>query len=383
MFMKFLCLLALSVYFITDPAGCQVRPYQTTVNMQVPFIPAVTIISGQRSLYYELRLTNFAKDTLEITNLTVLNAADSSVIYKCNNDVLPNHLVRIGKTQKDNPLALPPGTSGVVFLEFNLPGKDTKMSLTHQIDLNILKGHQKVKVLVTGAMIVITEKPHLIIGPPLAGGPWAAIYDPSWITGHRRVFYTLDGIARLPGRFAIDFIKLDSTGRYAAGDGNEIRNWPGYGTEVLAVRDGVIASVRNDAAESPTLSAYIPASPENATGNYISMKIGDSQYVFYEHLKPGSIRVKPGQKVKKGQVIAAIGFTGQTTGPHLHLHIADSNSPLGAEGVPFEFDYYNLLGRYTDFNNFGKTPWAPEKDHKPHAVTRERPAPNAVIKFNH
>jgi hypothetical protein len=235
---------------------------------------------------------------------------------------------------------------------------------------------------VTGGEICVKEN-HLTIGPPLKGGPWAAVYDPAWVSGHRRVFYTVGGAARLPGRFAIDFIRLDSTGKYAAGDANEIRNWYGYNAEVLAVANGVISSVRNNAAESPTLSRYTATLPENATGNYISMKIADGRYVFYEHLKPGSIKVIPGQKVKKGQVIAALGFTGQTTGPHLHLHIADTDSPLGAEGLPFEFKSYKFLGSYTNFNMFGKAPWTIAGHGKTGAIVRERPAPNSVITFGY
>jgi hypothetical protein len=349
--------------------------------MEVSFIPSTTIINGQPSIYYELHITNFAKDTLELENLAVLNAADSSTIYRCTGNTLKAHFVRIGKIQKDNLLKLPPGAFGVIFLEFNLPVRGAKIMLTHQIELNVLTGDQKIKQLINGAAINIAENHHLIVGPPLAGGPWAAIYEPSWTNGHRRVFYTVNGVARLPGRFAIDFIKVDTNGKYARGDSNEIKNWYGYGIDVYAVCDGVITSTRNDFAESPTLSGYIVASAENATGNYISMNIGNGQYVFYEHLKPGSIIVKPGQKVKKGQAIASIGFTGQTTGPHLHFHIADANSPLGAEGIPFEFEHYDLLGRYIDLNNFGKTAWAPVEDPMPRSVMKQHPPPNSVINF--
>lgn len=370
-------------WFIASPATCQVKPYQTTVNMLVPFIPSSININGKPSIYYELHLTNFAKDSLKLESLTVLNPVDTSTIFRCNGDMIKTRFVRIGKTQKDQQLVLPPGTSGVFFLEFDLPLNGPKISLIHQVGLNVLNGNQKIKQIINGAPVNINETPHLIIGPPLSGGPWAAIYEPSWITGHRRVFYTINGTARLPGRFAIDFIKIDTLGKYARGDSNEIKNWYGYGNDVLAVCDGVIVSTRNDFAESPTLSGYIAASAENATGNYISMKIADSQYVFYEHLKPGSLKVKPGDNVKKGQVIASIGFTGQTTGPHLHLHIANGNSPLGAEGIPFEFEHYNFLGRYIDFNNFGKAPWAHVGVQAPKSVMKQHPSPNSVIKFNY
>jgi murein DD-endopeptidase MepM/ murein hydrolase activator NlpD len=59
--------------------------------------------------------------------------------------------------------------------------------------------------------------------------------------------------------------------------------------------------------------------------------------------------------VRRGQPIASLGFTGDSTEPHLHFHVADNSSPLLGEGVPFEFE------------TNGK---------------RERPAPNAVVAFD-
>jgi murein DD-endopeptidase len=176
-------------------------------------------------------------------------------------------------------------------------------------------------------------------------------------------------------------MKLDSTGRFASGNINDITHWYGYSADVLAVCDGTVVSIRENASESSSLSTYIAASPENATGNYISIRISSDQYVFYEHLKPGSIRVKAGQKVKKGQIIAALGFTGQTTGPHLHLHVATENSPLGAEGIPFEFEQYKLLGEYNDFSQFGKKVWTKAKK-EGRIKIKDRPAPNSVIDFS-
>ncbi|MBO9633290.1 MAG: M23 family metallopeptidase [Chitinophagaceae bacterium] len=147
-------------------------------------------------------------------------------------------------------------------------------------------------------------------------------------------------------------MKID-TGNYAKGNEDSIQNWYGYGAEVLAVADGEIAAVRTDFPESPTLAAHPFYKPEQATGNYVSLKIAENRFVFYEHLQPGSILAEPGQQIKKGQVIARLGFTGQTTGPHLHLHLADTNSPLGAEGLPFVFERFELVGSFPDFNQFG------------------------------
>jgi murein DD-endopeptidase len=104
----------------------------------------------------------------------------------------------------------------------------------------------------------------------------------------------------------------------------------------------------------------------------------DNQFAFYEHLKPKSIKVKKGQTVKKGDVIASLGFTGQTTGPHLHFHVADTDSPLGAEGIPFVFETFEMLGAYSDFTQFGKALWTPINKSIRY---QERPLPNCVIEF--
>ena len=362
-------------------ADAQPPKYQTTVTMEVPFMPPMTMIGGQPFVVYELHLTNYAKDSVELRNLTLLRAGDGSVIDQLDSGGLAGHFAVIGQAKQGAGLFLPPGGSGVIFLEIGLPASHSSLSLIHRVVLNILKNAEKIEVITKGATVRAAEEPPMLLGPPLRGGPWAAIYNPSWPTGHRRVFYVIGGVARLPGRYAIDFIKLDSSGKFATGDPDSIKTWLGYNAGVYAVADGIVSSIRTDMSESSTLTGYLPASPENATGNYISIKIGDGRFAFYEHLKPGSIRVKPGQKVKKGELIAALGFTGQTTGPHLHFHVANTDSPLGAEGIPFEFEGFRLLGNYPDLESFGKQRWEHRQEKTQGRVIGERPAPQSVIDF--
>ena len=219
-----------------------------------------------------------------------------------------------------------------------------------------------------------------VIGAPLDEGIWTAIYEPSWENGHRRYVYTVNGKARIPARFAIDFIKVNEEGRYATGNEDSIDNWLGYGARVLAVADGVVSATKNDFPESKTLAAHPDYTADKATGNYISLKIADSLFAFYEHLQPGSIKVKPGQRVKKGDVIASLGFTGQSTGPHLHFHMANQDSPLGAEGVPFVFEQFTYRGVYEKLDNLGKNKWTIIKTDRPQR-RNERPVPNAVVVF--
>jgi murein DD-endopeptidase len=153
----------------------------------------------------------------------------------------------------------------------------------------------------------------------------------------------------------------------------------GYGEDVLAVSNATVAATRDDVSEGSLVSARRKHAIEDASGNYVALELRPGRYVLYEHLKPGSVRVKGGQRVRKGQVIASLGFTGDSTGPHLHLHVGDAASPLGAEGLPFVFDRFTMLGVFTDMADLGKRRWAGAAGSA--ARQLERPAPGAVIDF--
>jgi murein DD-endopeptidase MepM/ murein hydrolase activator NlpD len=86
------------------------------------------------------------------------------------------------------------------------------------------------------------------------------------------------------------------------------------------------------------------------------------------------LRVKVGDRVKRGQVIGLVGNSGNSTEPHLHFHVADANSPLGSEGIPYRLDRFELVGRCTSFGA-GCTRSGP-------VVRRgEIPLGNAIVRF--
>jgi murein DD-endopeptidase MepM/ murein hydrolase activator NlpD len=48
----------------------------------------------------------------------------------------------------------------------------------------------------------------------------------------------------------------------------------------------------------------------------VILALGKGRFAFYAHLKPGSLRVKRGDRVREGEVLALLGNSGSSTGPH-------------------------------------------------------------------
>ena len=87
---------------------------------------------------------------------------------------------------------------------------------------------------------------------------------------------------------------------------------------------------------------------KTADGNYAVIDIGGGRYTLYAHMSPRSVRVRPGQRVRTGQVIGKLGNTGNTDAPHLHFHVMDGRSALSSNGLPYVFRSFTGRGVVTD-----------------------------------
>jgi murein DD-endopeptidase MepM/ murein hydrolase activator NlpD len=85
------------------------------------------------------------------------------------------------------------------------------------------------------------------------------------------------------------------------------------GTEVLAAREGtVVEAVQNNKEGCPMKEC-------EQYNNYVTILHADGTFANYSHIKHNGAKVKLGQSVKKGDVIALSGNTGWSSGPHLHF----------------------------------------------------------------
>ena len=102
------------------------------------------------------------------------------------------------------------------------------------------------------------------------------------------------------------------------------------GESILAVKSGVVA----DAADNFSIGGAANYFLDKA--NHITVMHDDGSYAIYAHILYGSLDVQIGDTVQQGQVIARVGNTGFSTGPHLHF-VMRYNSGQGAYSIPFKF----------------------------------------------
>jgi len=89
------------------------------------------------------------------------------------------------------------------------------------------------------------------------------------------------------------------------------------GTNVIAAADGKVIDMNNDFEDNQF--------KENSYGNFVKIDHQNGYITIYAHLKKNSIKVKKGDDVKKGDVIAETDNSGYSTGPHLHFEVKKDN----------------------------------------------------------
>ena len=316
-----------------------------SLSIRVPVPPAVVVTDGLGRLVYELHIENRGDGAITLTSLEVrteTSDAKATPAVRLDGDQLIRALD--APADRQAPLAIAVGGRRVIYVDVGVKAQPRELRhvLRAASSRSAASASAATKVEET-LSVTVDPTPPVILGPPLTGGPWASVYHSDWERGHRRVFYTVDGVTRLPGRYTIDFVKLDDAGRTtrSGGDSDLAADSLGYGADVMAVSDATVAAVRDDMPEVTRVSARVKNRQEDAAGNYVSLDLGNGRFAVYEHLKPRSIRVRVGDRVRRGDIIGQLGFTGDSTGPHLHLHVGDAALPIAAEGRPFVFEHFD------------------------------------------
>jgi murein DD-endopeptidase MepM/ murein hydrolase activator NlpD len=136
-------------------------------------------------------------------------------------------------------------------------------------------------------------------------------------------------------RWAYDLL-VTSGGRSARGAGTELGDFLAFDRPVRAPAAGLVRTAHDgEADEAPGAHRA-----RGAFGNHVILEVVPGEYLFIAHLRRGSIRVRPGERVAAGEVIARVGNSGNSSEPHVHVHLQDTPYPHLGEAIPFEFAGY-------------------------------------------
>jgi Peptidase family M23 len=153
-------------------------------------------------------------------------------------------------------------------------------------------------------------------------------------------------------RYAYDLCPVNPNGEMYKDNPYEKKNWYGYGLPVYATGDGRVVAASNDVPDNRYEGKKVvyPDLPQTekykrSNGNFVVIDHGNGEYSHFDHMKPGSVRVKSGDLVKQRDQIGEIGFSGDAFIPHLHYMLTDNADPFHAEGLPSYFhNFRRVLG---------------------------------------
>jgi hypothetical protein len=155
--------------------------------------------------------------------------------------------------------------------------------------------------------------------------------------------------------YAIDFVPVDEAGRTAPISFTSLMRpepadrFPGFGRPLLAPVDGVVVAAHDtepdhDSYRGLPSVGYALTQRRRAeagwvtlAGNHVLIE-GGGAVIAVCHLQQGSVAFRPGQAVRRGDVLGRCGNSGNSTEPHVHLQAIDSRDVERANAVPLTFD---------------------------------------------
>lgn len=153
----------------------------------------------------------------------------------------------------------------------------------------------------------------------------------------------------LTQRYAYDFVQADDDLQRHSGEGTRVTDYFCYGQTIVAAADGTVVKVLDDIRDAPFVGyGIVDFLARSFVGNHVIVRHAEGEYGLYAHLIKGSVPVKVGDMVQRGQVIGRCGHSGHSTEPHLHVHLQDRENFFFAMGLPVRFTDVVVNGQAVD-----------------------------------
>lgn len=144
-------------------------------------------------------------------------------------------------------------------------------------------------------------------------------------------------------RFAYDILMM-KVGKTHTGDSAKCENYFCYGHPIVSPGGGAVVEAIDGIADNvpPKMN------PAQVLGNHVILDLGNDEYLFFAHLQNGSVKVKPGDHVKPGDPLGLCGNSGNSSEPHLHIHLQTTPRFGDGKGLPLQFQNYVADGKPVD-----------------------------------
>jgi murein DD-endopeptidase MepM/ murein hydrolase activator NlpD len=153
----------------------------------------------------------------------------------------------------------------------------------------------------------------------------------AWGGATRDVNYHVRGAAE---RWAYDLLVTERGLSYRT-SGLTVSDYHAYGLPVRAPAGGRVIAVTDGIPDSRLGARALL----EGCGNRVVIEVAASEYLFLCHLKAGSVTVGEGQTIAQGDVVGQVGNSGNSTEPHVHVHLQTTPGAFG-EGIPMYFHDY-------------------------------------------
>ncbi len=337
-----------------QPAAVQqTGPVAPVLNMTVPFPPIPVASQNGINLAYELELVPAAGQVPVVEKVEVLDPATGKILYTADGELLAA-LYHPADIPPPTPAELWNGTGKLslprVSLWFVVSPDTVPDRLSHRLTLNRTAAGLPPLTISGGEVAVRKDLAPVVVGSPMHGPGWMVMETTSPLTHHFRAQISMNGVTRVPQRYAQDWVYLDTvTGQAASGNATFARNYYGWGKEILAVANGTVVDASDGLPDAEKIYSPLGTTIATAAGNYVILDLGNKKYACYAHMINGSVRVKTGDIVKEGQVIGLMGNSGNSDIPHLHFQVVtDIPSFLGAEGYPHVYRSFAVTGEVNE-----------------------------------
>jgi len=335
------------------PTVQQTGPVAPALNMTVPFPPIPVPSMNGINLAYELELVPASGQVPVIEKVEVLDPVTGKILYTADGELL-SALYHPANVPPPTPAEIQNGTGKLplprVSLWFVVSPGAVPDRLSHRLTLNRTATGLSPVTVTGGEVTVRKDLAPVIVGSPVHGPGWMVMETTSPLTHHFRAQITMNGVTRVPQRYAQDWVYLDTvSGQAAAGNASLARNYYGFGKEIFAVANGTVVDASDGLADFETIYSASGSTLATAAGNYVILDLGNRKYACYAHMVNGSVRVKSGDTVKEGQVLGLMGNSGNSDIPHLHFQVVtDIPSFLGTEGYPHVYRSFDVTGEVNE-----------------------------------